>query len=279
MRKDAPVVIVLHGGTQSMREIFEGKAGGSRAWLNLAREHDFLLVAPNGYNPKRKNGKGNRQMWNDYRLPGSRLNSEMDDVAFIRKLVRRITRQYGVDDHRIYVTGASNGGMMTYRLLIESPGLFAAAAAFITSLPVDHPDLRPPSKPTPLLIANGTEDPLVKWEGGSTVLRKGHFMPVEEHVAWWVRANKAQLNRSQKSLLPDFVPEDNCRITRQFFPAQDKGAPVVFYKIQGGGHAIPSIKYSPAKQSFVKRLIGPVCRDAEGAELAWRFMRKFSNSE
>jgi poly(3-hydroxybutyrate) depolymerase len=32
----APAVVVLHGGAQSMREIFERNAGGSQAWRDVA---------------------------------------------------------------------------------------------------------------------------------------------------------------------------------------------------------------------------------------------------
>lgn len=164
--KPAPVVVLLHGGTQGMTAIFRPNAGGTRAWPELAEREGFLLLVPNGTNARTGDPTGKNQNWNDLRPPNSTYQPKADDVRFIGDLLDWAARTYTVDTTRIYVTGASNGGMMTYRLLVEIPEKFAAGVAFIASLPVDDSRLKQPSRPTPLMIVNGTKDPLVRWTGG-----------------------------------------------------------------------------------------------------------------
>src|SRR5271156_5200830 len=43
----APAVFVLHGGTQSMRKIFNDHVGGTNAWIPIADREGILLVVPN----------------------------------------------------------------------------------------------------------------------------------------------------------------------------------------------------------------------------------------
>ncbi|MBW2514393.1 MAG: hypothetical protein JRE21_07465, partial [Deltaproteobacteria bacterium] len=164
--QNAPAVVLLHGGAQSMRKIFRPRSGGTQEWWHVAEKEKFLLLAPNGTNPDTGDTFGNRQHWNDVRNAPGVNNPRVDDVGFIRALLQWAVRSYPVDPGRIYVTGASNGGMMTYRLLMEMPDQIAAGAAFIANLPVDGQRLRIPERAVPLLICNGTADPLVRWEGG-----------------------------------------------------------------------------------------------------------------
>lgn len=267
-------VVLLHGGGQSMRKIFRPYAGGTRAWVEVAERHSFLLIVPNGVNPETGDAKGDNQQWNDLRPATVRRKSPADDVSFIAALLDWAGAEYGIDPRRVYVTGASNGGMMAHRLLIETPERFAAAAGFVTALPADVPLARPPL-PTPLLILNGTEDPLVLWQGGMIPGRRGRTKSVEDTLGWWVEANRADPARKVEKPLPDLDADDGCRIFSTFYPAAEGGAPVLFLKVEGGGHCMPSRNHHLADNFIVRRWIGPECRDAEGAELAWDFMSQF----
>lgn len=274
----APLVLLLHGGTQSMRKIFGEKAGGTAEWENLAREEKFVLLVPNATNSRTGDGKGDRQNWNDIRGPEVRGAPSVDDVRFLKALLDEIESHYRIDKARVYVTGASNGGMMTFRLLIEVPERFAAGAAFIANLPVESGLLKTPSSPTPLMIANATKDPLIQWEGGELGRGRGLLRATEETVSWWLEANRAEPENPQTGLLPDRDPDDGCRIRMASYPARDGGAPVLFYTMEGGGHAMPSMTHEIPNNFITRRLIGNICRDAEGARLAWEFLRKYRRS-
>jgi len=267
----APAVVLLHGGTQSMRRMFGKRSGGTREWPALAEREGVVLITPNGTDANGGNPNGDRQNWHDYRENFRAAN--VDDVAFIRRLVIEQTRTRRLNAQRIYVTGASNGGMMTYRLLIDAPELFAAGAAFIANLPENADRLPKPPRPTPLLIVNGTEDPLVKWDGGTVGRDRGATISTRQTLEWWLSANAARSEVERRETLPDRDPEDGCRLELQTHAAKPAGAPVWLYTARGAGHAMPSIRHAVPDSRLIRRIVGTACRDAEGAELAWAFFK------
>ncbi len=270
--RPAPVLLVLHGGTQSMRRIFAPDAGATRNWPALAKRENALLIVPNAVNPDNGDPLGDNQNWNDLREGVSRI-SNADDVGFIGALLDWAQTTYRTDTSRVYVTGASNGGMMTFRLLMEIPERFAAGAAFVAALPADDTRLKQPTKPTPLMIANGTVDPLVQWNGGRIAGNRGETRSVPATVSWWITANKASAT-APATQLPNHDPNDDCTIGRSTYAAGPGGAPVVAVTMKGGGHAIPSARYTIPDTWLVRRFIGPVCRDVEGTEMAWEFLSR-----
>lgn len=270
VRPGTAIVVVLHGGSQSMREIFGSRAGASRTWRDIAREEGIVLLAPNGTNARTGDAAGNNQNWADVRgLSGNRD----EDVRFILATIDCALERYGADPRRVYVTGASNGGLMTYTLLMDVPNRFAAGAAFIANLPAADGNLKQPDLPTPLLIMNGTDDPLMPYSGGEGTFGRGEVRSASATAAWWVKANRA----SPKALeirLPDRDPEDGCRIRGERHIALPGGAPVMFYTVEGGGHAAPTPEHTRKPSRLASRLLGPLCRDVDSSRLAWEFMSR-----
>ena len=72
LSEKAPVVLLLHGGRQSMRRIFSSGAVATKEWADLAETEHFLLVVPNGTNRTGGDTRGDRQGWNDGRIVDSR---------------------------------------------------------------------------------------------------------------------------------------------------------------------------------------------------------------
>lgn len=117
--------------------------------VTLTNSQPFFLVLPNGVLDP---GSSSNRHWEDGRVPspGFDLTAEnRDDVGFIDALISAIKNNENnlVDAQRIYVSGASNGGMMTMRLACNSnrsdlPELkrVAAFAAFVASLPAPLED-------------------------------------------------------------------------------------------------------------------------------------------
>ena len=81
-----PVLLVLHGGGQSMHWRFAADAGATRGWPELARRENALLLVPNGVDPDNADARGDNQTWNDLREGVSRASSA-DDVAFLVALL------------------------------------------------------------------------------------------------------------------------------------------------------------------------------------------------
>jgi len=269
--KPAPVLLVLHGGGQSMRRLVAPEAGATQGWPALALRENALLLLPNGVNADDQDTRGDNQNWNDLREGVSRGHAA-DDTGFLLALVDWAQKNHRTDADRVYVTGASNGGIMSFRLLMEAPEPFAAAAAFVAALPKESSRFKTPSRPTPLMIANGTHDPLMQWQGGQIAGGRGETRSVADTVQWWLQANKAGPTATETVTLPDRDPQDGCTIERRTYPAQAGGAPVVTYTLRGGGHNLPSARYPLRDSWMVRRFIGPVCKDAEGPELVWEFL-------
>jgi polyhydroxybutyrate depolymerase len=272
----APVVVLLHGGSQSMRRQFGPNGGASLEWLAVARANNILLLAPNGINAETGDAKGDTQFWNDFRDAATARTTSADDVAFVRDLLTWAHKTYKTDPARTYVTGASNGGMMTYRLLVEAPETFAAGAAFIAALPVPIARVPKPARATPLMIMAGTADPLVQWNGGAIAGNRGKVVSAAENLRWWLAANGAEPVPHSTAQLPHRDNADPCRIERKIFTAKLGGAPVVFYTNQGGGHAMPSIRHKLPDGFLIRRFIGHVCRDVEAAALTWDFFKQYA---
>jgi len=273
------LVLYLHGGTLSMRSLFSPLVDGTDRWLSIAEEEGLVLLVPNGVNPKTGDTFGDDQNWNDLRPDQAAGQTEVNDVGFLMALLDKVLKDLPVDENRIFVTGASNGGMMTYRLLIDRPARFAAGAAFIANLPALPEGLTLPESPTPLMIANGTEDPLMPWDGGAVAKDRGWVMSTAETVAWWVGANQADPARLNSKTLPDLNPVDGCQVRVDYYPAGEDGAPVLLYALLGGGHTMPSQTEPGLLLKLTGRIVGPVCQEVEGVDLAWDFFTGLSDLE
>jgi polyhydroxybutyrate depolymerase len=274
MPNNAPVVILFHGGSQSMRKIFGPNAGGTQAWQPLAESEKILLVVPNGTNPRTGDARGNNQNWNDCRKPvvGTRTNTTADDVGFTRQLIAWASANYQIDRTRVYATGASNGGEMSYRLGIELSDKVAAIAAFIANIPVDG-ECKPAIQPVPIMIANGTADTWMPWAGGDVIWHGGKVLSARQTLEYWLNINRSDRRSAQNLRLPDIDRSDNSSITSTFYPTTATGADVLFYRVEGGGHTMPSIQYK-VPRFIQRRLVGQQNHDLEGARAAWSFLSR-----
>lgn len=103
-----PLVVAMHPYPA------DGKAMAAISGLNAkADDENFLVAYPDGLN----------RGFNALICCGTE-----DDVGFIRTLTTRLTKTWHADPSRIYATGISNGGDMSYKLAVELPDTFAAIA-------------------------------------------------------------------------------------------------------------------------------------------------------
>ena len=62
---------------------------------------------------------------------GRRISNNVDDVGFFAALIGKLTAEGGADPRRVYVTGISNGGLMTHRLGCELADKITAIAPVV----------------------------------------------------------------------------------------------------------------------------------------------------
>lgn len=267
-RTPAPVVLLLHGGLGSADSVWQSENG--RSWRALADKHGFLLLLPEG---RPDPTHADRHHWNDCRadIDNEDAVSLEDDVGFVNALIDRLAAEAPVDPARIYVTGASNGGMMTFRVAMQLGDRLAAAAAVIANLP-DPSECPFEAVPVPILIMNGTADPLIPYEGGcvaGAACRRGRVRSTDETVAFWVGVNHAAVSAEENSV-PDRVAADGSTVTVFIHSGGSTGQDVVLYRIDGGGHAVPG----PDSSTASLRAAARKNRDIDAAEEIWRFFGK-----
>jgi hypothetical protein len=168
--------------------------------------------------------------------------------------------------------GLSNGGMMTYRAGIELGGRLAAIASVIANLPENLAAKRP-ARPLPVLIMNGTEDPMMPWNGGPVRVlgnEYGTVLSTDATVRYWAQAAHLPLKPKTRAL-EDRVPGDGCRVEIDEYTQAGNAAEVILYRIQGGGHNLPGGN-TPDRPL----LLGRKCMDINGAEAIWAFFNKHS---
>jgi len=265
-----PVVFFLHGGGTSMRVAMPPARTGSAAWPQVAEDHGFILVVPNGTNAQTGDTFGDQQAWNDCRLDA--LDVIGDDVAFLEALVEWSLQSLGVDPQRVYFGGSSNGGSMTYRMAAEVPERVAAAAPFISNAAAVS-ECRLPLRPVPMMITLGTADPLMPFNGGEVSESRSFVRSAAQTVDIWLAANGLRGVEPVERALPDLEPADGSTITEQLFSTPENAAPLRLLNVLGGGHAMPSTtRLLPAA---VEVVLGRQNHDIEGAAEAWAFMSQF----
>jgi polyhydroxybutyrate depolymerase len=142
----APFVVMLHGATGNGKQ-----AENSYGWDQLAASAKFIVAYPDGI------GK----TWNGHGCCGKAARENVDDVGFITAMVGQISAAVPIDKSRVYATGISNGGIMSYALACNS-GMFAAIG------PDSATQLDPCTAPHPTSVIHihGTADKLVPYNGG-----------------------------------------------------------------------------------------------------------------
>jgi polyhydroxybutyrate depolymerase len=147
-----PVVLALHGATMN---------GPMMAWFSglnqKADEAGFIVVYPNG------TGRFSSYTWNGGNCCGSDTQNDVDDVAFINALLDDLMGSYHIDARRIYVTGMSNGAVMSYRLASELSDRIAAIALVSGSMATE---ISQPKRPVSVLHFHGTMDEYIPFLGG-----------------------------------------------------------------------------------------------------------------
>lgn len=170
-------VLLFHGG---------GGFGGGRdiarrVGMDQAAARDgFILLAPDALGPN----------WNDGR---PEMAAGIDDVGFVRAMLSGVRGRAGVDPLRVVATGASNGGLMSFRLACEAAEV-RAVAPVIANLGRELARSCRPPRAVPVFQLVGTADRLMPYEGGAVAgmfgRDRGAVISAADTLAFWVRANR-----------------------------------------------------------------------------------------
>lgn len=215
-----PLVIALHGG------------GGSGAQFERtshltpkALAAGFAVVYPDGTS----GGPADLNTWNAGSCCGSAVGEDVDDVGFVRMLIDELTTRFPIDPRRVFATGHSNGGMLSYRLACEAADRIAAIMA---NSAADGTTSCTPARAVPILHLHSRLDETVPIAGGvGTGPSRVAFVPLETTIGNWV-------TRDACSNVP-VVTVDPGRFTRSSYAGCRDGVIVELVVTDDGGHGWP----------------------------------------
>ena len=218
--KLVPLLINLHGYTSNAKE---------QMWYGdfrrIADTADIILVHPQGTKYK------DTTHWN---TGGWTPGSTVDDLGFIDGLIDYMTSQYKIDPKRIYVTGMSNGGEMSYYLACRLSARIAAIASVSGSMtPETYRDCNP-IRPVPVLHIHGTADQVVPYGGDPTAT------PIMKGLQYWVHHNGCD-SIPIITHMPDINLTDSTTVDHYIYRG---AAPVEHFKIFGGDHTWPGSAFN-----------------------------------
>lgn len=254
-----PLVIALHGAGGGGESILHHDN-----WAKLADEKGFVVVAPNGLPARPRlpgNFLANPPLWNSGQLRDGSPRSKIDDVAYIRVLLDDLANKVPYDKNRVFATGHSNGGGMTFRLGAEMADRLTAIGTVAGMVAVDDPK---PTKSLPTLFIFGTEDPLLPMDGGESSLPWGTRTtpPVAELMQKWAKAIHCEAD-------PTTISDDD-HIKKIRYPSLNRGPQLTVQYLKGHGHQWPG-----ASRNLPARMIGPITSKLDATAELWKF---FENS-
>ncbi len=218
------LILSLHGrgGSGAQQE-------DMTALSTLSESHGFLVVYPDGID----------RSWADGRGTSSAETQGVDDVGFISALIDEFVANEGVDPNRVFVSGHSNGGMMTNRLGCELSEKIAAIAPVASEIAEAVSAKCSPTRPMSVLTIHGTEDAFVPYLGGEVAKGSGgKVLSAKDARAFW--AGKAGCGADAiTTKMPDLAPDDGTTVSKEESQTCKDGAEVVLLTVTGGGHTWP----------------------------------------
>ena len=241
-----PVVIALHGHTGGWPELKIGAKLDQKA-----DEEGFIVVYPTGHlaPPLLRFLLFINTLMPTLHLWGHIWNCwdycDIDDVGFIRALINNLVSTLNINSSRIYITGMSGGGLMTYRLGADLSDIVAAIAPVAGSIGgIWYTEsslyvIPEPAHPVPVIIFHGLQDRNLPYEGGwvngtlrffNTNIKKDintYFLSVNESVSFWVEHNNCN---------PEPEVNEIGNVVKTMYMNGDNDSEVVLYTVKDGGH-------------------------------------------
>ncbi len=230
--KLSDLVFILHGSGGNGKEMRARTISASKIEAK-ATELNTLVVYPDAY----------KKYWNECRKasPAEANVININEQAFFDAMITTFNKKYGINTKNVFVAGVSGGGHMAYKLAMTMPNKFRAITAFIANLPDStNMDCVASGKPLPVMIVNGTIDPINPYNGGEVnlgAMKMGAVLSTEKTLHYW--ANLAQYSGEPTlQKLPDNDPNDG-KIIEKYTYKQNNHPEIVLLKVIGGKHELP----------------------------------------
>jgi polyhydroxybutyrate depolymerase len=261
------VVTVLHGGGGLGIGVSEIGAHPLSVFRTIADNEKFLVVYPEGS----LDIQGNPG-WNDCRSDDI-SGSQGDDITFLKQLNSKLISELNINSNKMFLTGTSNGALMTYSYAFQFPETIKAVAVSSGNLP-EFPEsglcTNGSNLPLPILITHGTSDPAMPANGGCVAdiggnCNRGKVISQTATLNYWLQRNGLQnINPTISTFNVNTTDAGN--VEKRIYSG---AKPLIYFILNNAGHAVPSktvyTNSSPAS--------GVQNRDIEYAEEVWNFFK------
>ncbi len=249
-----PAVIMLHGTGGSAEE--------AESYTGFDDESDregFVVAYPNATLPfphRASSRYSNPALWHERSGRGDLARTHRADIDFISAVIDDLEDHYLADPDRVYITGFSNGGSMTFSLGLNLSDRLAAIAPVSGQLPHTHRRL---AYPLPLLFIVGSEDPVHPIEGDELPLTGAdEDTPAMKTLLHWrgmlaCKGRKVQLVSNG--------------VTQLTFDDCIRGGEIVAYRVEGLGHVWPG------GPNLLTRWLGHTSSKLMATEVIWQFFK------
>jgi polyhydroxybutyrate depolymerase len=236
--KAVPIVLDFHGYTSN-----PSQQAGFAGMIAKSDAAGFVAV--------HAEGTGSLKSWNAGACCGTAATDKTEDVAFVNAILDQLVKKLCVDEKRIFSTGLSNGGFLSYRLACEMSGRIAAIApvAAVMGIPTCTP-----TRPVPIMHFHGTSDQLVPYNGNNN-----GYPSVAVTTSKWAERNGCT-DKPRETFKKDDVTcmtQDKC----------NAGAEITVCTVDGGGHTWPGSK-------AVMIGLGKITQAINATDAMWDFFQK-----
>ena len=211
-----PLLFCLHGYGSNHDVIME-----YTDFNTIASSENFIAVYPQG---SLLNGITH---WN---VGGWTVGSFVDDISFIDLIIETVSDSYSINPDRIYSTGMSNGGYMSFLLACQLSEKIAAVASVTGSMTPQTFYSCQPQRAISVLQMHGTSDGVVPYGGN-----QAWTMGINTVVNYWKTHNNCSASPTVIDL-PDIYTFDNSTVQEITYSNGDNNTMVKHYKVNGGGH-------------------------------------------
>ena len=250
-----PLLIVYHGGGQSAKQ-----ARRYTRFDEMAAKENIAVVYPQGLDNN----------WNDGRVTADlsqRAAARADDVEFTNQIIGQLEVEGLIDGSRVFLTGASNGGMMAMRAGCELNSRIAGIAPVVANQPAEW---RCTASRMPALFIHGTDDEYMPFAGGQIAAKKsfqdlGQVLSVDDTIAEFKRIDGCTGVKKTETL--DKVGRDNTKAIVTDYEC--KKAPLKQIVIEGGGHTWPGAR----ERIIAELLLGNTSQEVDATAEIWTFFK------
>lgn len=262
------VVTVLHGGGGLGLDVAELGVHPLSVFRTVADKEKFLVVYPEG-SPDIQGNFG----WNDCRSDDA-SGSRGDDLTFLKQLNSKLSSELKIESAQHFLTGTSNGALMTFTYAFHFPESLNAIAVSSGNLP-QFPESGSCSEgssiPIPILLNHGTSDPAMPFNGGCVAnlggaCNRGKVVSQSETLNYWLTRNK--LNQVTPTITQiNLTDNDAGSVEKLVYSGEKK---LIYYILRNAGHAVASktVFLNSSTASGIQN------RDIEFAEEVWSFFRE-----